>query len=97
MGDRLINFLTRELVQKPLKLRTEDISQKVKADSEIIKLNAHGWYAEKKQLTLTRVDKQSQQYCINSRNRAYKDFGNDHREEGSPRGPLDSWPSWKNA
>ncbi len=47
MGARLRVFLTREQDQKLLKLRTEDVPQKVKDRAEVIGLNAHGWYVEK--------------------------------------------------
>ena len=47
MGARLRVFLTREQDQKLLKLRTEDVPQKVKDRAEVIRLSAHGWYVEK--------------------------------------------------
>lgn len=47
MGARLRVFLTPEQDQKLLKLRTEDVPQKVKDRAEVIRLNAHGWYVEK--------------------------------------------------
>lgn len=47
MGARLRVFLTREQDQKLLKLRTENVPQKVKDRAEVIRLNAHGWYVEK--------------------------------------------------
>ncbi|NJP22152.1 MAG: helix-turn-helix domain containing protein [Hydrococcus sp. CRU_1_1] len=40
-------FLTREQDKTLLKLRTEDVPQKVKDRAEVIRLNAHGWYVEK--------------------------------------------------
>jgi transposase len=47
MGARLRMFLTREQDKTLLKLRTEDVPQKVKDRAEVIRLNAHGWYVEK--------------------------------------------------
>ena len=47
MGARLRVFLTSEEDQKLLKLRTEDVPQKVQDRAEVIRLNAHGWYVEK--------------------------------------------------
>lgn len=47
MGARLRVFLTREQDKILLKLRTENVPQKVKDRAEVIRLNAHGWYVEK--------------------------------------------------
>jgi transposase len=47
MGARLRVFLTREQDKTLLRLRCEDIPQKVKDRAEVIRLNAHGWYVEK--------------------------------------------------
>jgi transposase len=47
MGARLRVFLSREQDKILLKLRTEDLPQKVKDRAEVIRLNAHGWYVEK--------------------------------------------------
>ena len=47
MGARLRVFLTREQDKTLLRLRCEDVPQKVKDRAEVIRLNAHGWYVEK--------------------------------------------------
>jgi transposase len=47
MGARLRIFLTPQQDQTLLKLRTEDVPQKVKDRASVIRLNAHGWYVEK--------------------------------------------------
>src|ERR687886_1109181 len=47
MGARLRIFLTHQQDQTLLKLRTEDVPQKVKDRASVIRLNAHGWYVEK--------------------------------------------------
>lgn len=47
MGARLRVFLNREQDKTLLKLKTEDVPQKVKDRAEVIRLNAHGWYVEK--------------------------------------------------
>ena len=47
MGARLRIFLTEQQDQTLLKLRTEDVPQKVKDRASAIRLNAHGWYVEK--------------------------------------------------
>ena len=47
MGARLRIFLTDQQDQTLLKLRTEDVPQKVKDRASVIRLNAHGWYVEK--------------------------------------------------
>ena len=47
MGARLRVILTCKQDKTLLKLRTEDIPQKVKDRAEAIGLNAHGWYVEK--------------------------------------------------
>ena len=48
MGARLRIFLTGEQERNLLKLRAADVPQKVKDRAEVIRLNAHGWYVEKK-------------------------------------------------
>lgn len=47
MGARLRIFLTPSQDQTLLKLRTEDVPQKVKDRASVIRLNAQGWYVEK--------------------------------------------------
>lgn len=47
MGARLRVFLSREQDKTLLRLRCEDVPQKVKDRAEVIRLNAHGWYVEK--------------------------------------------------
>jgi len=47
MGARLRIFLTDQQDRILLKLRTEDVPQKVKDRAAVIRLNAHGWYVEK--------------------------------------------------
>jgi transposase len=47
MGARLRIFLTPQQDQTLLKLRTEDVPQKVKDRASVIRLNADGWYVEK--------------------------------------------------
>jgi len=42
MGARLRIFLTPQQDQTLLKLRTEDVPQKVKDRASVIRLNAHG-------------------------------------------------------
>ncbi len=48
MGARLRVFLTRKQDKTLLNLRTKGIPQKVKDRAEVVRLNAHGWYVEKK-------------------------------------------------
>lgn len=47
MGARLRIFLTPSQDQTLLKVRTEDVPQKVKDRASVIRLNAQGWYVEK--------------------------------------------------
>ena len=47
MGARLRIFLTSEQERSLVRLKTADVSQKVKDRAEAIRLNAHGWYVEK--------------------------------------------------
>ena len=45
MGARLRVFLTSQQDKTLLNLKTVDVPQKVKDRAEVIRLNAHGWYA----------------------------------------------------
>ena len=47
MGSRLRIFLTKKQDRELFDLRTAKVPQKVKDRSEVIRLNADGWYVEK--------------------------------------------------